>query len=370
MLKFVEEYFIDLIKGRRKGIFPFLLKGPLWVLSQFFQIFVALRNWAYDKGVLRKFVPPVPVVISIGNIVAGGTGKTPVTLMLAQEFYHQFVIAILSRGYRSKAESLTYPVVLSRGDGPMHPAHYCGDEPYLLSKNLPKAFVFVGKNRYKASNLAVKSGTQLIILDDGMQHRRLARDFEVVVMDGYDPFGQGYFLPRGFLRDSLHSLSRADLIILNHVYDHEKFEFMKQQLSLYSSAPIVGTKMEVKKIWGINGEEMTSLQNKQVGIFCGIAHPEYFQHTIFNMGAEIVDRYFVPDHQDFDPKKLQAFAQSCFEKGAELLICTEKDWVKIPEEMTKSLSIGWIQMRLRHVEGEHYWKEFIKKVQHTLIQRI
>ena len=112
----------------------------------------------------------------------------------------------------------------------MHPASFCGDEPYMLAQNLPKAFVFVGKDRHKTSSMAAKAGAQLILLDDGMQHRRLARDFDLVVLDSYDPFGQGYFLPRGFLREGMQSLSRADLIILNHVYDHAKFLELRQQI--------------------------------------------------------------------------------------------------------------------------------------------
>src|ERR1700732_3058219 len=127
-VKYWETYFLELIKEKRKGVFARVLKFFLRVISWIFQFLVASRNWAFDNGWLRRYYPPVPLVISIGNIVSGGTGKTPATLMIAQEFYSDFLITILSRGYRSPAESLSAPIVLSKGEGPMHPAAYCGDE--------------------------------------------------------------------------------------------------------------------------------------------------------------------------------------------------------------------------------------------------
>src|SRR5271155_4754947 len=129
MLREAELYYVDLINGKRRGPFAFILKFFLLILSWFYRLLIFCRNWAFDHGWMKRYSPPVPVVISIGNIVAGGTGKTPVTLMLAKAFCDEFTIAILSRGYRSKAEKLPVPIVLSRGDGPLHAPSYCGDEP-------------------------------------------------------------------------------------------------------------------------------------------------------------------------------------------------------------------------------------------------
>jgi tetraacyldisaccharide 4'-kinase len=366
MLKHTELFFIDVITGKRSGFFVSILKFFLLVLSWVFKFFVCCRNWAFDRGWLRRYSPPVPVVISVGNIVAGGTGKTPVTLLLAKEFYDDVSIAILSRGYRSKAENLAVPVVLSRGQGPMHPASFCGDESYMLSQNLPKAFIFVGKDRHKASNMAAKAGVKMILLDDGMQHRRLARDFEVVVMDACDPFGQGFFLPRGLLREGLKSLARADLIILNHVYAHEHFISIRQQIASYSTAPVVATKTEVAQILDLNGKPIPSIKDKKIGIFCGIAHPDYFKETITKQGAHIVETYFIADHMDYDFNELANFAQKCKTKDAELIICTEKDRVKLVESLQLALPIAWVQMRLIFVEGEFLWKAFIGRAKANL----
>lgn len=370
MLKHAELYFLEIITGKRQGFFISLLKAFLLPISWIYKFFVSCRNWAFDHEWLRRYSPPVPVVISVGNIVTGGTGKTPVTLLLAKEFYDSVPIAILARGYRSKAENLSTPVVLSRGQGPMHPASYCGDESYMLSQNLPKAFVFVGKDRHKSSNMAAKAGAKIILLDDGMQHRRLARDFEVVVMDGCDPFGQGYFLPRGLLREGIRSLARADLIILNHIDEHDCFVKIRQQIASYSTAPVVGTKTEVAQILDLNGKPISSISGKKVGIFCGIAHPDYFHKTITGLGAQVVDTYFIADHMDYNFNELADFAQTCKEKDAEMILCTEKDRVKLVESLQLAIPIAWVQMRLVFVEGEMLWKAFIEKAKVNLEQSL
>lgn len=356
-----ELYLLSIIKGKRKGFFASLLKFHLWLLSIPFGIVVTLRNWLFDKGWLRSYMPPVPLVISVGNITTGGTGKTPATLMIAGEFERDVQLAILSRGYRSQAERLSVPLVLSKAKGEMHPASLCGDEPYLLAENLPSAYVIVGKDRFQSSKTAARLGADVILLDDGMQHRGIARDFEVVVMDLIDPFGQGYFLPRGLLREGKRALSRADLIILNHLHDFERFEQVKRQISSATSAPVVGTRLEVIGCFDAQGGKIDNIQGKKVGIFCGIAHPEYFRDTIDKLGAEVVDEWFFPDHDALDLEKLLPFGRKCREKGAELLLCTEKDYVKLSGPHVGGLPTCWVKARLQVVEGAEQWKKFIEQ---------
>lgn len=369
-LKKIENYFIEVVRGKRSGFLAALLRCLLLMSSWVFQLFARGRNWAFDHGWLRRYCPPVPLVVSIGNIVMGGTGKTPVTLLLAKEFYGTISLAILTRGYRSSAESIPQPICLCNGKGPLFPASFCGDEPYLLAQNLPEAFVFVGKNRHKTSIMAAKAGAKIIILDDGMQHRRLFRDLDVVVMDASDLFGQGYYLPRGFLREGVGSLARAHLIILNHVESREQFVDAKGQIARYSTAPIVGTCMRVSDIFDFKGEKIDSLLNKKVGIFCGIARPEYFEKTVENQGAEVVGRYFVSDHRDFDSFALESFAKHCQSQGADLLLCTEKDRVKFTEALSLTLPAGWLKIELTIVEGLDAWKAFINKAKSDVIRRM
>lgn len=366
MLRYLESYFLEVIKGKKRGCWASSLRGCLHVLSWPFQFIVACRNWIFDRGWVCRYYPPVPVVISVGNIVVGGTGKTPVTLMIAHEFYQDFSLAVLSRGYRSPAEKLPEPIMLSKGNGPMQSAALCGDESFLLSQNLPKAFVIVGRDRHKASNMAAKAGAHLILLDDGMQHRRLARDFEVIVMDAGDPFGQGYFLPRGLLREGVKSLSRADLIIINHITDSEAFLAMKTQVQRHSDALVIGTRMDVEDILDFEGKTISTLQGIKVGIFCGIAHPEYFHDTVSQQGAEIVSSLYTADHVSFDPGMLITFAKECREKGAEMILCTEKDRVKLVDIKGVTLPVVWMKMRLKVIEGNSEWRAFIDRAKSIL----
>lgn len=362
----LELYFINVIKGERKGIFPSVLRGVLWCLSGIYRSAVAFRNLAFDHGWFRCYYPPVPLVISVGNIVAGGAGKTPVTYMIAEEINRDFLVAILARGYRSQAEKFSMPVILSKGQGPLHPASFCGDEPYLLAQRLPKAIVVVGKDRYQSSNIAARHGAQVIIMDDAMQHRRIARDLEVVVIDVRDPYGQGYYLPRGLLREGIQSLARADIIILNHAESSDKYRKIKQQVSDYTSAPIIATQMEVTRILNLENKVQENLEGKKVGMFCGIAHPEYFRRTLLEQKLEIVEEYVMADHESMHMQRLAEFAQECQDKGAEYLVCTEKDRVKISNQTDVVLPILWVQMQLRILEGQEHWAQFISKAKNAL----
>lgn len=363
MLRKVELYFKRTITGQNKGVISCLVKLLLVPLSWVFGLGVAIRNRFYDRGWLRRYTPPVPLVISVGNIVAGGTGKTPMTLMLASAFYDRYKIAILSRGYRSRAEKMDRPLVLSEGDGPIYPATYSGDESYMFSQRFPSAQVIVGGDRQMASRIAVKGGAQIIFLDDGMQHRRLARDFDIVVVDVTDPFGQGYFLPRGFLREDVKSLSRASLVVLNSIQNAGQFHDVSKLIAKYTTAPVIGTQARVKGVKELTGQQGISLQGKKVGMFCGIAFPERFKRTLESEGAHIVAEFWLPDHDKPSEKDLVHFAKSCASKGAEALVCTEKDSVKLHDMSSLQLPIFWLQMELEVVEGKDEWHSFLKKAE-------
>jgi tetraacyldisaccharide 4'-kinase len=360
MIKKLELYLKDVVRGKKKGFFPSIIKLLLHPLSWFFKAGVTFRNWLYDQGWMRCFVPPVPLVISVGNIVAGGTGKTPLTMLLASHFYERFTLAILSRGYRSKVEHLENPTLLSEGQGPLFPATFCGDEPFLCSQRFPKAIVVVGGNRKKASFLAAKMGTEVIILDDAMQHRRLARDFDVIILDVEDPFGQGYFLPRGFLREGAHSLARASIIVLNHIQSLDQFNLVKALLQPYTSAPVVGAQQKTVAIRDIKGQEVDySTDIKKVGMFCAIAHPDHFKRTLEAQGFQVVAEYILPDHEIIQEKALENFAQLSLKREALWIVCTEKDRVKLSPQLSFSLPIIWLQMDLQITIGQEEWQKFL-----------
>jgi len=362
-----EIYLKRIIKEKRKGPISLFLKSFLRVVSWGFALGVTCRNRAYDRGWLRRYYPPVPVVISIGNIVAGGTGKTPLTSLLAQHFSNDFIVAILSRGYRSPLEKFSDPVMINKGEGPIYPASLCGDEPYLMAKNLLKTLIFVGPNRQKSAHMAAKAGAEIILLDDGMQHRKIARDFEVAVINAQEPFGHGYFLPRGLLRDNLSSLARADLIVLNHVSDRQHFDSIEKALRKHTgNTPIVGTELAPCHYYDLNDKEIETIKGKRIGLFCGLGYPDQFRRTAQKEGAIIVDECLLPDHLSPSQDTLKQFSDRCLEKGADFLLCTEKDRVKLPLEWNGSLPIVWMKNELILVEGKEYWEAFLSKVKEKL----
>jgi tetraacyldisaccharide 4'-kinase len=218
--------------------------------------------------------------------------------------------------------------------------------------------------------MATKAGAQVLILDDGMQHRQLARDLEVVLMDIEDPFGKGYHLPRGYLREDLTGLSRAHLIILNHVRNQEQFLSVKDQLAKFTKASVIGCQMKVTQIVDLKGNEIPSLEGKNVGLFCAIAKPEKFKETVLNQGALILGEYFISDHQPFQPSKLEKFAISCKQKGIEMLLCTEKDGVKFADFLELSLPVFCVKVKLHLTEGDLEWKAFIENAKKDILRRI
>lgn len=362
----MERTYLRIIQGSSRGLCATLFKSLLLPLSWIYRFIVFTRNKAYDFGVLSIYTPNVPAVISVGNIAVGGTGKTPVTMLLTKNLLDKVPVAILSRGYRSHAEDLKTPLRLSNGNGPEYPVSLCGDEPFLLAENLSKAKIFVGKDRKQAAEMAANQGVKLVILDDGMQHRQLARNFDVVVLDANNPFGHEYLLPRGLLREEISSLRRADLVILNNTHNKAQYTSISEQISKYTDAPVVGTAVQVMNFHTLEGEQIETLKDKKVGMFCGIGNPDGFAQTLTSQGATVVDKYILSDHRKVDAKILANFADQCKALGAECLVCTEKDKVKLQiETLDLSIPVVWIKIELEINEGLEHWKKFIKK---TLIQ--
>lgn len=324
------------------------LRSFLYPLSLAYGVGVKMRNTLYEKKVLQTQKCPLPVV-SIGNIVVGGTGKTPLTAMLAQSLSTFCRVAILSRGYRSKAENAKEPLVLSRGNGPLHGAELAGDEPILLARAVPKAIVIVGKNRSLAAKKAIEEGAQVILLDDGMQHRKLYRDIEVVLIDGKNPFGKGYFLPRGFLRDDPKRLDKADCIIVNG----------ESTVALKNSVKVALKPVEVIDM---QGNTVPTIAGKSVALFCAIASPLRFHETVKEMGAHIVLTKDLPDHEKFSSDELIAFTKEAKQKGATLVLCTEKDYVKLTDEKMPLLPIGYVKCAIAIQEGQATWDALVDRI--------
>src|SRR3972149_9569915 len=190
-----------------------IFSSLLLILSWFYGLGHRLRLALYNRGILKTKNLSIPV-ISIGNLTAGGTGKTPTIIMIAELLKGMGKkVAVLSRGYKGKAEGEIN--VVSDGDKILLNPLESGDEPYMMAARLKGIPVITGSDRYKTGKYAIeKFGTKIILLDDGYQHVQLDRNFNILLLDSNSPFGNGYLLPRGTLREPPSYINRADVIIL------------------------------------------------------------------------------------------------------------------------------------------------------------
>lgn len=339
----LESYILDAIEG--KPITP-LAKVFFSFLSFLFRAAVALRHRAYDAGLFKTHRASLPVV-SVGNIVAGGTGKTPLIRLVAQELQGRGKVAILTRGYKSKLRG--EPQIINSLD----PEKF-GDEPIWLKHQLPEAAIWVGKDRVRSSLLAANDGARVLLLDDGMQHRALSRQVEIVLLDGEDLFGRGAFLPRGYLRDFPSRLKAADLIVTSHVYDGAQAEKCRAEIARYSAAPVASICYRFK--------DEPFLRGKKIGVFCALGRPERFFQMLGLAGCEAVDTIVALDHTPFDARQLEAFAVRCKAKGAEFLVCTEKDGVKLPHSLDLALPVKSLAIEIEWIDGKRHWQECIETI--------
>lgn len=347
----IESIIIDLIEGRRKNWFLWII---LSVLSFLYRWVICIRHFLYDVGFFKSYLAKSPV-ISVGNIVAGGTGKTPFVRKLSEELSTgKGTIAILTRGYKSRAEHNF--VLASLGEGPLVPASICGDEPYWLASYLD-ASIWVGKNRIQSAQEASLTDPRLFILDDGFQHRNIQRDVDIVLLDSTDLFGKGAFLPRGYLRDSPHRLKKAHWIIVTRLEDGLEEEII-QSIRFYTEAPIIG----FRSTYTLN----CAIKGKKIGAFCGIGKPDLFYKALSLQKVELIKTLSFSDHETPSLKELSFFAKECKKLGADYLVCTEKDLVKLSGLETLALPVEALKMDLSCVWNQNNWKEMIQSIKNKM----
>lgn len=296
------------------------------------------------------------LVVSVGNIVCGGAGKTP-----AVEFIARMLIdkgcktAVLSRGYMGSGGGAR--VVVSGGGGLLPGSSGGGDEPAMLAESLPGAAVISGKDRYTSGVLAIEEfGAACVILDDGFQHYSLARDVDVVVVDSTMPFGNGYLLPRGTLRETPGSLERADLLILTHVNFCNDTGAVKRMLFKEAGKkPLVEAVHMPRGFRGINtpGEfPPGAMKGKKAVALSGIARPELFERTLAGEGVEILESRRFPDHHPYTWEDIASVEETARLAGAECIITTVKDAVRIkPDGFGADVKIYAMKVCLEPVKG-------------------
>jgi tetraacyldisaccharide 4'-kinase len=312
----LQNYVQSLIRGERRGLWAALGRGGLRLASVPYGWATAWRNRLFDRGWKASHRAGVPVV-SVGNLTVGGTGKTPCVEYIARRYRAwDLRVTILSRGYGSH-------------EGP-------NDEALVLEENLPDVPHLQGPDRVALARIAVEElESEVLVLDDGFQHRRLARNLDVVLLDATEPWGHGYLLPRGLLRESPRGLRRADLIVLTRCDQvaGEAIERLRHQVGRWAPGVPVLLASHRPAEW-INAEQRTQalavLQGTPAAAFCGLGNPEAFRRTLLDLGVMVGAFRVFPDHHAYtrtDVEDLRNWARQ--EATAGVVVTTQKDLVKL-----------------------------------------
>ncbi|VBB09275.1 tetraacyldisaccharide 4'-kinase [Lucifera butyrica] len=368
-------YLYELVHGEKKGRLAGMMLAVLRGLSVIYTWGVLVKLSLYRWGLLRQRKLPCRV-ISLGNITVGGTGKTPTAERLALAIRDMgYRVVILNRGYRAGWQEDVG--LVSDGRRIYMSVAEAGDEAYLLAKNLPGVAVVIGKNRSVSGDYAVKQlKADVIIMDDGYQHWQLARDFDIVLIDSINRFGNGYLLPRGTLREPLRNLNRADAFILTKVNQstNGNREMIRQTLERYNPSALVAESthspqcfIEIERWYkGVRPDQIAldDIKGKKVMAFSAIGNPASFEQTIAELKAELADTVRFPDHHDYTMAEMQFIMQRAVDNGLCALVTTEKDAVKIPAEFIHSdrpLPLYVLNMTVEFIDGQPMLTELIKR---------
>ena len=342
--------------------------------SFLFAAVVSIRYFLYRTGILRRY--PLGIqVISIGNVTAGGTGKTPVTEIFARTLAAAGrKVAILSRGYRRKEAPLWSrlftqvvepPLVVSDGRHVLLDSETGGDEPYMLASNLPGVAVVVDRNRVKAGRYAIKRlACDTLILDDGFQYQKLKHSLEVVLVDATNPFGNGNMLPRGILREPARNLSRADIIFLTKC--RGDVSAVRNEIRKYNeTAEIVECNHSpkvLKDVWSREEFPLSWLKGKTVCTLSGVASPRGFEDSLRRLGAKVVwcERY--ADHHRYAPSEILYALNRTADMGADALVTTEKDAVRFPRFETTPVKCLYLRIAIEILSGAESFDSVINRI--------
>jgi tetraacyldisaccharide 4'-kinase len=291
---------------------------------------------------------PIPVpVVSVGGITVGGSGKTPFVNYLAHLLRDRGEApAILTRGYRRRypAEHLIF------AQGAKVSPFFTGDEAQIFLR-AAHAPVGVGARRYETAQILLRQfpETSIILLDDGFQHALLARDFDIVVIDGLDPFGQEELVPVGRLREPLKALERASAFVVTRAASNQRYGAIKRRLHQYNAkAPVFRSRLKTLEWRDYGSSEPVMLsKGEKVAAFCGLGNPQNFWNTLETLGLNVVVRWEFGDHHSYKPVELSRMAHQARQHGAELLVTTEKDRINCPSHLEAAihpLSLAWLEI--------------------------
>ncbi|MDQ8185617.1 tetraacyldisaccharide 4'-kinase [Pelagicoccus sp. SDUM812002] len=383
LLNQLEEFAVEVVNDRRRGKRAIAFKILLRALSVVFGGLVHLRFFLYRNRLLKD-QPLGCLVVVVGNLTVGGTGKTPVVEKFARSLHNRGrKVAILSRGYKSKAvkkESLkdrlwrTYvtggeappPKIVSDGEHVLLDSELAGDEPFMLAKNLPGVVVLVDKDRVKSGSYAIKKfGCDTLILDDGMQYLPLKGRLNLLLVDKSNPFGNRKLLPRGILREPVRHLKRASYVFLTKSDGRPDPELEALIQKHNPGVDIIECAHRPQYLQEVNGtqrKELAELKNRRIGAFSGIAVPQSFEGFLRNLGANLLYTRRFTDHHRFDANELHEIVDEAKAAGLEYIVTTEKDAVRIPDTISFSIPLYYLRLEIDIMRGADDFEEAVSRV--------
>ncbi len=324
-----------------------IAKGVLWVLSLVYGLVVVVTRGLYALRILPVYQASKPV-ISIGNITAGGSGKTPLTIWLVKQLVEQKI----------------KPVILTRGYMPQPGVQ--SDEADMLNAALPDVPMMVGSDRKQSIINALKAlPVDVFVCDDAFQHWPLKRDLDIVAIDASNPFGNGYLLPRGILREDLSALKRAHVFVLTKTDQGGDLTDLHEQLiALNPQALIVDTRYQSMCLVNVfNGDlaALDTLHDKPVASLCAIANPASFMFTLKDLKMNVTAAFDFMDHHVYTPQDIMRVSEHCRMNKIDILLTTHKDAVKIKnfKDLFNGIQVLYLRIEIDVTQGKH---EFIQRV--------
>jgi len=380
-LENLEQFAIDVILERRHGTRAKILRGILYGLSFIYERVVQLRLYLYRKRIFRERTLGC-LVISIGNLTVGGTGKTPIVEKFARALQSGGRrVAILSRGYKSVPhpskrswlhgfgkKDVAPPRVVSDGKSLLLDSVTAGDEPYMLAHNLKDVIVLVDKDRVKSGRFAIdKWKVDTLLLDDGLQYLHLKPRLDMVLVDRQAPFGNEFLLPRGTLREPPRNLRRASYIFITKNTGEPNDALVRRIRRYNRTAEIIECAHKPLHLQNIlTGERLPleRLRDTYIGSISGIAAPESFEGGLKKLGAhvDLAKRYI--DHHRYSEAELNSFINRCIRRDLEMIVTTEKDAVRMPrlQEAEVKVPIYFLRVEIEILSGHESWEHCVARI--------
>ena len=378
----LEQYFIEIIREKRHQPIDVLANGILFFASRMYRRAVQFRIWLYENRVIRNRAIGC-LVVSIGNLTCGGTGKTPVVEVFAKTLSQKGRrVAVLSRGYRSRDRSLldklrkkfsskkmeVPPRVVSDGKNLLLNSMSAGDEPFMLASNLKNVVVLVDKDRVKSGLYAIEEfRTDTLILDDGFQYLNLKAHINILLVDTTSPFDNHHVLPRGLLREPVKNIRRADYVFLTKSDGSSRLRHLKNFIRRHNHrAEIIECCHKPRYLEDVFDRgtrfPLSDLRGKRVASISAIANPASFNAFLTELGSELVLERHYADHHRYRQQEMIDFINDAKAAGAELIMTTEKDAVRMPRLDRRDLPILFLRVEIDILSGQESFDQCISRI--------